>query len=78
VSDVDVRLRRCFAAAFPELPESEVDNASTDTVAEWDSLASVTLVALVEEEFGVEIADLDLPDLRSYGAIRDYLRRSGA
>ena len=70
-----VALRRCFAAVFPELPDDEIPGASVDSVPEWDSLASLTLIALLEEEFRVQISELDLPELRSYADVRDYLRR---
>ena len=76
--DGESTLRRCFAAVFPGLPDDQIEDASVETVAEWDSLAAVTLLALLEEEFGIQISELDLPDLRSYGAVRDYLRREQA
>jgi acyl carrier protein len=70
----DERLRRCFAAVFPTLPPDEIPTASIDTVAEWDSLAAVTLAALVEEEFDVEIPDEALSELTSFAAVGDFLR----
>ena len=73
MSDVTERLVRCFTAVFPELPPSQVEQASVDTVAEWDSLAALTLVAVVEEEFGVGIDDHDLAKLGSFEAIRTYI-----
>ena len=39
------RLVRCFAAVFPNVPAELIPLASVDNVPEWDSLASVTLVA---------------------------------
>jgi acyl carrier protein len=75
MADGTAVLQRCFAAVFPELPPDEISSASVDTVPEWDSLASLTLVAVLEEEFGVEISELDLPDLTSFAAVREYLQR---
>jgi acyl carrier protein len=75
VADGIAALHRCFAAAFPELADDEIPEANVDNVAEWDSLASLTLIALLEEEFGIEISELDLPALSSYADVRDYLRR---
>jgi acyl carrier protein len=77
LAEGSLALRRCFAAVFPELSDDEIEAASVDTLAEWDSLASVTLVALVEEEFELAISEPDLPELRSYERIHDYLRREG-
>jgi len=39
----------------------------------WDSLASVTLIHVVEQEFGVTIDLFDLEALDSYAALRQYL-----
>jgi acyl carrier protein len=58
---------------FPALPEAGIPNASTDTVPAWDSLAAITLVQVLQEEFQVEI-DLDkLGELVSFQAIAEYL-----
>jgi len=75
VDDRSAALDRCFAAVFPELADDEIAGASVDNVPEWDSLASITLIALLEEEFSVEIPEDDLLELRSYAYARDYLRR---
>ena len=63
---VKARLRDCFTAVFPSVPPGEVEQASTNTVPDWDSLATVKLVAVIEEEFGVAIALEDLEQLNSF------------
>ena len=67
------RLVRCFAAVFPNVPAERIPEASVDNVPEWDSLASVTLIALLDQEFGVQIDFLDLPELTSFSAVQNYL-----
>ncbi len=42
-------------------------------MAGWDSLAAITLVNVIEEEFGVA---LDLADLPSFGKILNFLDSS--
>lgn len=74
MDSVDRRLSRCFAAVFPDIAEVDVVDASIDTREDWDSLQSITLTTVVEEEFGLQIDPLDLPDLGSYRAISEYLR----
>jgi acyl carrier protein len=74
MTDADDRLRGCFAAAFPGLPPDEFASAGIDTVAEWDSLHAVVLVALIEEAFDIRIPARDYVRLRSYAAVSDYLR----
>jgi acyl carrier protein len=73
MTDTDEKLRRCFAAAFPDLPPEQVPSAGVDTMAEWDSLRAVVLVALIEEAFTIRIPARDYGQLRSYTAVRAYL-----
>lgn len=76
VDHVDSRLARCFAAVFSDIAEADVADASVETRKDWDSLKSVILTTVVEEEFDVRIDPLDLPDLGSFRALSDYLRAS--
>lgn len=52
------RLLQCFSSLFPQLSTAQLEAATLDTVVNWDSVASVTLVSMIEEEFGVSV-DLD-------------------
>jgi acyl carrier protein len=71
--DQDERLIRCFASVFPTLTPEQIEAASSDSVGVWDSLSSVTLAAVIQEEFNVEIEPDALPDLDSFRAFREYL-----
>jgi acyl carrier protein len=71
--EVEDRLIRCFAAVFPNLTVEEIRTASVKSVSAWDSLASVNLVAVIEQDFAVEIDLFDLPELDSFEAVRSYL-----
>lgn len=56
MEDVKERLIKCFSAVFPELsPHEIVMTASPSTTGAGDSLTAVTLLAIVEEEFGIEL-----------------------
>ncbi len=66
-------LVECFAAVFGDRPREELMAASVDTLEEWDSIASVTLLAVLEDELGVQIDDLDLPELTSFERVRAYV-----
>jgi acyl carrier protein len=74
VADLEARLADCFAAVFPDLSAEEVPRASLASVAQWDSLATLTLVAVLEQEFGVSVQPGDLEQLTSFELILDYLR----
>ena len=67
------RLTACFAAVFPDLPAAEIPHATPVTVAAWDSIANVTLLAVVEEEFGITVDPDDLERLTSFEALLDYV-----
>jgi acyl carrier protein len=73
MDEIQPRLVRCFAAAFPNLSSDEIVSASADTVTAWDSVASVTLFAMIEEEFELEVDIEDLGDLLAFDKILAYL-----
>lgn len=73
MNDLQARLSKCFAAVFPEFSEEQIRAATQKTVAGWDSVASVTLIALIEEEFGLEVEPEDLEHLLSFDSALDYL-----
>ncbi len=77
MSEQENRLARCFASVFPTLTPEEIRAASTESVGVWDSLRSVTLLAVIQQEFAVEINPLDLPELNSFVALRNYLGLNG-
>jgi acyl carrier protein len=76
VPELDERLIRCFASVFPKLSPDDIRTATIQSVTAWDSLATVTLAAVAEQEFGVEIDLLDLPELDSFEAFQAYLGSS--
>ena len=76
VNDLDTRLRGCFSLVFPTLGDGEIETASTDSVEEWDSLKTVMLVSVVEEEFGTEVPIDRLEEMVSYRGIVSFLREN--
>jgi acyl carrier protein len=73
VADVRARLLDCFGAVFPALSQEDILRADHHNVGQWDSVASVTLLATIEEEFGLEMDLEDLPGLVSFETILSYL-----
>lgn len=53
------RLVRVFATMFPEKAAEEIPAASMDNTDNWDSLATLSLFTLTEEEFNIKLG-LDL------------------
>jgi len=75
MDEVTTRLSNCFQVVFPGLPNSNILAASQDSIAAWDSVAAITLVSVIEEEFGIEL-DLDaLAEFNSFVSIRGYVNK---
>ncbi len=72
------RLARCFLAVFPRLNGGNVLQASQTSVLGWDSVATVTLLATVEEEFGIEVSLEDMDQLSSFASILKYVQEKAA
>jgi acyl carrier protein len=71
--DARSRLIRCFSVVFPNLEEQEIPISSVASVGDWDSLASINIYSLVEEEFGIEISMEDLENLLSFELILEFI-----
>lgn len=65
----------CFAAVFPALNDVEIIEAMQASMAGWDSLVAVTLVNVVEDEFGIEIPPEEVEVLVSFDTFRNYLAK---
>ena len=78
MDDGDVRLMRCFASAFPSATPDEIRTAKFDAMPGWDSLRGVTLLAVLDEEFGVQIDLSELLELETFDAVKRYLLQRGA
>jgi acyl carrier protein len=74
MDEIEIRLRRCFSAVFPSLSGEDILKADAANLGAWDSVASVTLFATIEEEFAIELDVQDAAELLSFAAIVDYLR----
>jgi len=74
MSEQEDQLVRCFASVFPTLSEGEIRACNVIPLFDLDSLAGVTLVTLIDEEFGVSVDISDLVELGSFEAIVRFLR----
>jgi len=78
MTDNNQRLANCFTNAFPEIQPDEIARASTASLAAWDSVTHITLLAAISEEFGVELDPEDFEELVSFALIADFLENRGA
>ena len=75
MDDTGKRLTSCFQVVFPDLPGAEIPSASQQTVAAWDSDAAITMVSVIEAEFGLEMDLDDLANLDSFEKVHAYLQK---
>ncbi len=75
MDDLRPKLKECFQIVFPDLKEEAIPTASQETVAEWDSVAAITLVNVIEEQFGIEMDLDDVAELDSFEKVCAYLQQ---
>ncbi len=74
MDEIERRLTTCFAGVFPDVPVAELRRLSQASNASWDSITAITLVAVLEEEFGFELDFEALPELDSFERVLNYVR----
>jgi acyl carrier protein len=74
MDEIQTRLVRCFENVFPALPPEEIPRSSTKTNSSWDSVAAITLVNVIEDEFGFQMDFDRLPELDSFDRILSYVK----
>ncbi|MCW2596059.1 MAG: hypothetical protein JWP39_1947 [Jatrophihabitans sp.] len=75
---IDKELVSCFQSVFPFLSDGEIRVLRKDDFAEWDSLASLSLVTVIEEEFRIRLDDDAVLGLESYAAARAVVEQKTA
>jgi acyl carrier protein len=75
MDEVTERLRECFRTVFEGMSDEQIETAVRADVAEWDSLATLTLLTVVEEEFELQFDDETDGDLDSFAALRSAVER---
>lgn len=71
------KLAHCFSLAFPDLPAAEISTASAESIPGWDSMAQVTLLSLIGEEFGIDIDFEAFEGATSFQSIVERLKEMG-
>jgi acyl carrier protein len=74
MNNTNQRVADCFANVFPDIQADEIPRASTASLAAWDSVAHVTLLSALSEEFEIEFAPDDFEELVSFQLILDYVQ----
>ena len=71
------RLRRVFRTALSLPDDHDVDTLEYRSIANWDSIAHMSLVAAIEDEFGLMLDTDEVLDLSSFGMAVALLDKHG-
>lgn len=74
MSDTLIRL---FAEGLGVDEASLNEATSPDNTSEWDSLAAITLVSLIEDEFEVRLGAREIMKMQTIGLARSVLQGKG-
>jgi acyl carrier protein len=74
MDNIAEQLARCFSVAFPQMDASRYAAASAENTKEWDSVAQVTLLSLIGEEFGIDINFEEFEGATSFEALAGRVR----
>jgi acyl carrier protein len=72
--NISARLVSCFQVVFPQLAVEAIPSARQDSVEAWDSVAAITLISVIEDEFQATVDLERLLDLTSFAAFLAYLK----
>lgn len=74
MDEMEQKLVSCFSAVLPELSADEIPQVSAANAPGWDSVTTVSLIAVIEDEFGIAVEIDDLSQFGSFQGILGYLR----
>lgn len=70
------KLKNAFVEGL-EIPVEEVENATMDGVEKWDSIGQMSLIAIIEDEFGIELEQEEVMRFTSFAAGVEILKNHG-
>jgi len=71
------KLKQVLSRVFSVSLDMITDNASPDTIENWDSVRHMNLVLALEEEFDFEFTDDQVVEILSYKLIKIVLKEHG-
>lgn len=77
MDNVRDKLAKCMSLTFPDLDPAAMPGVSVENTIEWDSVAMVTLLSLIGEEFGMEIDFEAFEGATSFDALAARLHEMG-
>jgi acyl carrier protein len=76
--EIDPRLKDIFRTVFEDETLEVTAGTSADDVEAWDSVAHISLIFAIEEEFGFQFTSRELEGMRNVGDMQQVItRRAG-
>ncbi len=70
------KLKEAFVEGL-EIPMEEVEAATMESVDKWDSIGQMSLVAIIEDAFGIEFEPDEVMQFTSFEAGKEVLKNHG-
>lgn len=70
------KLKEAFVEGL-EIPVEEVESATMESVDKWDSIGQMSLVAIIEDAFGIEFEPDEVMQFTSFEAGKEILKNHG-
>lgn len=70
------KLTKVFAETFG-IDEAQVAGLKYQVIEQWDSVGHMTLVAAIEDEFGIEMDTDDIIDMSSFEKAQEIVAKYG-
>ena len=67
------KLKEAFVEGL-EIPMEEVETATMESVDKWDSIGQMSLVAIIEDAFGIEFEPDEVMQFTSFEASKEILK----
>lgn len=69
------KYKKVFTKVFGIGEDQLSDNLEYNTIPEWDSVAHMSLIAEIEDEFKIEFETDDIVDFSSFGKGKEILKK---
>jgi acyl carrier protein len=72
-----IRVAKVFSEVLGISPDTITDETSPDNTPQWDSMAAMTLVVAIEDEFDVRLSTAEIVSMRNVAIVRKVLKTKG-
>lgn len=76
MDQIEERLVKVFQTVFPDLSVDQIRAATQTNLASWDSVAAITLMNVMEEEFEFQVDFDRAAELTSFPEILAYVKEA--